>query len=251
MEEIIEGTESMGFINYVFNFDNENKAQIFNMFQYTVISILPVMLILKAVKHLIPEEDDSKGSLEILVESVGQILMILTMIWFTNKIIRYIPTYSKIPYKEYDATSFIIPFIIILSTMQTKLGYKLNILFERIMEQWNGGKREYFDDKKENKNNVKISQPISNNTRREGMTHQPSQADALDLNKLPPPGNLPAPIATQQKPVNTDDMYQNQPTPLQNALSPHDNNQNISEGFDNFEPVAANSMGGMFGGSPW
>ena len=91
-------TESMGFIKYIFNFDDENKAQILNMLQYGILAIIPTIIILKITKKVIPEENEDKGSLEILVESVGQIILILLLIWLSNKIITYVPTYSKTEY---------------------------------------------------------------------------------------------------------------------------------------------------------
>ena len=79
---------TMSFFKYVFNFDQDNKAQIMNLFQYTILAIIPVVLILKAIKFIIPEEDDSKSSFEILGECVGQLLLILSAIWISNKMIR-------------------------------------------------------------------------------------------------------------------------------------------------------------------
>ena len=86
-------TDNLGFFQYVFNFDEDNKAALLNMIQYTILAIIPVLIILKITKHIIPEEDESKGSLEIVLESAGQIIIIMLAIWFTNKIINYIPTY--------------------------------------------------------------------------------------------------------------------------------------------------------------
>ena len=48
--ELIGGTTKLGptsFFNYVFNFDSDNKAIIFNMFQYIIIALIPVVLVLK------------------------------------------------------------------------------------------------------------------------------------------------------------------------------------------------------------
>ena len=122
--------ESMSFFSYVFNFDDENKSHIMNMIQYTLLTIIPVLLVLRGIKHIIPEDDDSKGSLEILFESVGQVILIMISIWFINKIIQFIPTYSGENYPKFNEVTFIIPFILILATMQTKLGAKFNILID-------------------------------------------------------------------------------------------------------------------------
>jgi len=140
--------ESLGFFNYVFNFDDENKKRIMNMLQYTLLSVIPVLLILRGIKHLIPEDDESKGSFEILAESIGQVILIMLAIWITNKIINYIPTYSGEDYPKFNEISFVLPFILILATMQTKLGAKFNILIDRTINFIFGKKEEATVDPK-------------------------------------------------------------------------------------------------------
>jgi hypothetical protein len=239
-------SESMGFLKYVFNFDDENKCEMLNMGQYAVLAIIPVLLVLKAVKHIIPEEDDSKGSLEIMAESIGQLLLIICAIWFTNKMIQYVPTYSGCEYGKFNATNFLLPFLIILATMQTKLGAKLNILLDRVVDRWEG--RSYDQQQKgSDQSVVRVSQPLAGQ-------HQPSQADYQDHNQILPSNpqltsmpqmnqapQQPQQISPQQSP-DFNQMYQNQATPLQDANTP-----SMSQ-----EPMAANdALGGMFGGSAW
>ena len=65
-----DGFSASGFFNHVFNFDTENKAIIFNSFQYLIFALVPIVLILKVIKFYIPEEDDSKNSIEILFEII-------------------------------------------------------------------------------------------------------------------------------------------------------------------------------------
>jgi hypothetical protein len=233
MDKISESVKSVehggaGFFNYVFNFDSENKHRIMNLLQYTLLTIIPVLLLLRGIKHIIPEDDESKGSFEILAESVGQIILIMLAIWFTNKIIYYIPTYSGEDYPKYNEIGFIIPFILILATMQTKLGAKFNILIDRVSALIFGQK----DEKKgqaqqQGQNVVRVSQPLA------GQIHQPSQADYLDRSQLLPsnpqlssmPTKFPPQQLQQQQPQQGDMMY----------ASP--------------EPMAANDGGGW--GSSW
>jgi len=226
--------ESMGFFNYVFNFDNENKMRIMNMLQYTLLAIIPILLILRGIKHLIPEEDESKGSFEILAESIGQVILIMVSIWITNKIINYIPTYSGEDYPKFNEISFVLPFILLLATMQTKLGAKFNILIDRTMNLITGKNgEEGFNNKEkgqgqgQGQNVVRVTQPLGG-----GGMHQPSQADYLDRSQLlpsnPQMSAMPA-VATQQQPGVPDmnSMYQ----------QPYN------------EPIAANDGGGW--GSAW
>ena len=209
--------ESSGFLNYVFNFDSENKSRIMNMVQYTLMTIIPVLLILRGIKHIIPEEDESKGSIEILAESIGQVILIILAIWITNKIINYIPTYSGEEYPKFNEISFIIPFIIILATMQTKLGAKFNILIDRAMNLI-GGKGDLQREPLQGQNVVRVSQPIAGVHQQQ---HQPSQADYLDRSQLLPSNPMLSSMPTkfppqqlQQQPAQDMSMYQMSNEPM-------------------------------------
>ena len=233
MDKITDGVksiqnESSGFFGYVFNFDSENKHRIMNMLQYTLLTIIPVLLILRGIKYIIPEDDDSKGTIEILAESVGQVILIMLAIWLTNKIINFIPTYSGEEYPKFNEISFVIPFIIILATMQTKLGAKFNILIDRFMQLIGvGEKKEKQPQQQGGQNVVRVSQPLAGQ-------HQPSQADYLDRNQLLPsnpmlssmPTKFPPQQLQQQQPTQGQDFY-----PMSN------------------EPMAANDGGGGGWGS--
>lgn len=228
IDNITQSKEPMSFINYLLTLDEDNKIDLLNIIQYTVLAIIPIILILKAVKHFVPEEDESKGNLEILLESVGQIIFMLIGLWFTDRIIRYFGTYSGKEYQAFNSITFILPFLLIISTMQTKLGSKINILIERTMDLINGNNEAKENVKQEK--NVNVSQPIAGQ-------HQPSQSDTLDTSQLLP-SNRGLTSIPQQNTNNTDfnGMYQNTSNPLQNADTPGQN-----------EPLAANDGGSMFG----
>ena len=70
IDNITQSKEPMSFINYLLTLDEDNKIDLLNIIQYTVLAIIPIILILKAVKHFVPEEDESKGNLEILPHSL-------------------------------------------------------------------------------------------------------------------------------------------------------------------------------------
>ena len=238
VSETIKSSKSdkMGFFEYVFNFDDENKNTIMNMLQYTILSIIPVILILKLTKHIFPEEDDTKGSLEITAESIGQLLIIILGIWFTNKIIQFIPTYSGEAYHKFNEITFILPFMIILATMQTKLGAKFNILTNRVLELWTGKTADGSTQQAQQNNGVRVSQPFAGQT--QPQFHQPSQADHLDINQILPRNTQLTAMPQQQKP-DFNQMYQNQAMGGQG--------QPMTEPF---EPMAATgALGGMFGSS--
>lgn len=222
--------DSAGFLNYVFNFDHENKSRMINMTQYTLLTVIPVLLILRGIKHVIPEEDESKGSFEILAESMAQIILIVLSIWFTNKIINYIPTYSGEEYPKFNEISFIIPFILIMATMQTKLGAKFNILIDRFIVLVIGKKEEKItqntSQQQNGQNVVRVTQPISGQ-------HQPSQADYLDKSQLLPSNPQMSAMPQMQQPPQ--------------QIQPQNDFNNMYAQSN--EPMAANDGGGW--GSTW
>jgi hypothetical protein len=223
--------ESMGFIHYVFNFDTENKHHIMNMLQYTLLTIIPVLIILRGIKHFIPEDDEAKGSLEILFESIGQVIIIMLAIWFTNKIIQYIPTYSGEHYSKFNEITFVIPFILILATMQTKLGAKFNILIDRLMLAVTGRGVDAKAQAAANngQNVVRVSQPLAGQM----PMHQPSQADYLDRSQLLPSNPMLSALPTKYPPQ----LNQQQPQQMDPMM------------YAAPEPMAANEGGGW--GSSW
>ena len=121
--------------------------------------------------------------------------------------------------------------LVILTSLQTKLGEKISILVDRVIELWEGPK-----DAKKGKNgntNVKVTQPISQNQ----MTINKS------LNSMGSTSISSLPTQPTQTLPNYDQMYQQDSTPLIDASTP---------GMDTFEPMAANAgvsaFGNVFGG---
>ena len=180
-EVVISNTsEKLGFFSFVFNFDTENKNAIFNMIQYAVLTIIPVILTLRLIKSIIPEDDETKGSMEITFEVVAQLIVLVLAVWYTNKIIIYIPTYTGIPYSLFSETSAIIPFVIILLTMQTKLGAKVNLLVDRVTEYIRGSTGVQAPQQQQQH----ISTPDNLPQYQNNNTHQ--QSDGYDVLKLLP-----------------------------------------------------------------
>ena len=126
--------------------------------------------------------------------------------------------------------------------MQTKLGSKINILAERLMNMYDGNHNVHVGNT--NHGGVKVSQPIVT----PGI-HQVSRADALDNNIIAqPPGQMPA--------QNNISMIDALPNMQQNNVQQNNGltnfqNQAIENSFmESMEPMAANgALGGSFGSS--
>ena len=91
--------------------------QIHEYVQYTLLAVVPIVLVLKLIKTFVPEDNDESPSLEILVEVIGQITFMVLSIWFIDRMIQFIPTYSGVKYKAMDTISFLLGFLMILMTM--------------------------------------------------------------------------------------------------------------------------------------
>ena len=213
------------FIGHVFSSAEEDKAEILNVVQYGIYALIPIVVLNKLIQRFIPEADYDKSSLEILLEIFIQVIVIFCGIIVIHRVITYFPTYSGFKYENLALTNVILAFLVIVLSIQSKLGMKANILVDRISELWNG--HSYEDKKTTVKNGVRVSQPVS--------SHSTSQADYLDghiQNDVFPP----APMATQRS--NQIDNYDYM---MKGGSAVQDFAQSMG-------PVAANALlGGSFG----
>lgn len=220
---------SEGFVQHVFNFDEEHRGEMLNILQYTFLSIIPLVVIIKLIERIIPEVDNQKGSIEITGEIIAEIFIFFMGFYFTNKMILYIKPYSEIEYPTIVLQS--LSFMFIILSMNTKISNKVNILVDRLNTAWNGGSS--TTDKKGKKTVVKVSQPISQ------PQQQQMYSDTSLINNLP---NNTTQYAQQEEP-NFNAMYQNNPTQLVGANSPAYNDGN--------QIMAANELLGSQGSGLW
>jgi len=224
-----------GFFKHVFNFDEQSKAEMLNIVQYAVLALIPVVILNKLMQRFVPEADDDKGSVEITAEVLAQIIAMFLVMLIIHRIITFVPTYSGEKYADFSVTNIILAMLVIILSLQTKLGEKVSILVDRLVELWEGPK----DTKKGKKGqgNVKVSQPISQN--QSAMNQSLNSMGSTSISSLPT-----AQSTQMQQLPDYNQMYQQDSTPLVGASSPS------MESMDNMEPVAANAGGmGSFGGA--
>ena len=184
-------------LSHVFDSSQEGIATVLNDLQYTFLAVFLVVILNKCIQRFIPDADDDKSSLEISAEVFFQLILMIGGIIIIHRIITYIPTYSGFKYETLSLTNVIIAFLIIVLSIQTKLGIKINIIVDRIYDLWNGPN----DGKKDKvKNGVRVNKGQS--------SHSPSRADYIDnsaiQNTFPP-----APVATTKQTVGDGGFYDN------------------------------------------
>lgn len=227
LDELSKATSGKhGFFKHVFNFDDQSKTDMLNIVQYGVLALVPVIILNKIMQRFVPEADEDKGSFELSAEVLVQVVAMFLVILIIHRIITYVPTYSGEKYADFSVTNIILAMLVIILSLQTKLGEKVSILVDRLVELWEGPK-DTKTKKGKGKGNVKVSQPISQN--QAAMAQSLNSMGSTSISSLPP----------VQQP-NYDQMYQQDNTPLVGAATP---------GADNFEPMAANAGGGAWGGA--
>lgn len=243
MESINEASKTVSsggagpsLIKHVFNFDDDSKNEMMNIVQYSLLAVIPIVFLNKSIQKLVPDLDEEKGSLEILVEVIGQIVVMFIGILLIHRLITYIPTYSNTKYAEFNIINIILGFLVIVLSLQTKLGEKVNLLLERIIEIVEG--KVNIKEGQQNQqggNGVSVSQPIAQSGYIDNVNYQAGNP--------PVTGTVSAMSnqGTQQQP-NFNQMYSGPTTHLQNAATPQ-----VQESFGGYQ--AANEVCAGFGGS--
>lgn len=235
-ENVSSGGAGPSLIKHVFNFDDDSKNEMMNIIQYSLLAVIPIVFLNKSIQKFVPDVDEEKGSLEVLVEVIGQIVVMFIGILLIHRLITYIPTYSNVKYADFNIINIILGFLVIVLSLQTKLGEKVNILLERIVEIVEGKVNiKEGQQNQQNSNGVSVSQPIS----------QSGYIDNVNYQSGNPPvtGTVSAMSnqGTQQQP-NFNQMYAGPNNPLQGAATPQ-----VQESFGGYQ--AANEVCAGFGGS--
>ncbi len=199
LEDIQKATNTKSFMDHVFEFDDETKNELMNICQYSALAVFPVVGLNKLLKHYIPDVDEEKGSLEILLEVIGQLILLFIGLFYVHRLVTFIPAYSKQEYATFNVHAIILATILIVSSLHTRLGEKTSILAERVSDLWNGETR--LDEKKTRTNQAPVQSTMAN-------PHMPMPQQQAP----PPPQNMaigPPPPQVQQ--VNSPPQMQQDP----------------------------------------
>ena len=179
------------FFNHVFSTTEESKAEIMNVVQYSLLGVIPIVILNKLIQKFIPEANHEKSTIELLAEILIQLIVMFCGIILVHRVITYVPTYSEFKYESLTLTNVILAFLVLVLSIQTKIGIKVNILFDRVVDLWNGTSSSSSSSDESPKQKVRVSQPVSR--------HVPSQGDNMDSYQ----GDMfpPAPMVTSNKPM--------------------------------------------------
>jgi hypothetical protein len=182
----------MSLLSHVFSSTEEDKAEILNVVQYSLLGVIPVVVLNKMIQRFIPEADPDKSSVELLAEVIIQLIVIFCGLVFSHRLITFIPTYSGFKYEHLTLTSVVLAFLMIVLSIQSKIGLKVNIIVDRLNELWNG--------------EPKMPMKSESRSRHPVVQHAPSQADYLDNSAVQQDMFPPAPVASSHPPVSRNEQ---------------------------------------------
>jgi len=129
---------SKGFFSWVFYMDEKMKTELTNIGQYISLALLLYSVLIYFINMYFPLIDETNSSIEIIIKLIAFVYILFYSIYFMNRVICYIPTFSGNPYPDfimYDS-KYMFPSIIsiVISTISFHDSFKLGIhsLFDRL-----------------------------------------------------------------------------------------------------------------------
>ncbi len=236
IDTIVGGNNGETFFQHVFNFDEPSKREMMNIVQYTVVALVPIVMLNKLMQKYVPEADDEKGSLELLAEVIIQTVFMFVGILIINRAVTFVPPYSGTKYEHFSIIHMIPATLIIILSLQTKLGEKVSILYDRIEDLIMGKKEGVENMNNQSKKDIGSQQHVANQSNPLVNAHSPSPSMPVTSPGMPMTQSTQSTGTTgiqslRQDPVNSGNQGGDQQEP--------------------FEPMAANSMGGGAFGTLW
>lgn len=235
--------EEKTFTSHVFKFDETTKSQLMNLTQYILLALIPTVALNKTIHTFVPTADENNGSFELSLEIAGQIVVLFVGMFFIHRLVTYLPTYSGSEYPDINLFTPILTFLVIVLSIQSKVGDKANILYRRLMDVL--GYSQTHQTQEAMTNNVKTTQPIQGT---------PMKQTSPSMKQTSPPIVDPKQFPNEQVPSLDirENMEPQMPTytqqPERERVStmsqlPHQEQPQMME-----EPMAANdAIGGGFG----
>ena len=237
MEDTPTINNNVSFYKKVTTIDDEQKDGLMNGVQYIAMATIPVALAdIFIMRFFEDNEPEKKGTVELLAEILAQVSLTIIIMFCIHKIIIAIPTYSGKSMNRINYTSLSLGMLFSLFTLKHNIRSKINIVFNRLVDMWEG-KKEASKEPKKNNSKVSVSQPISG--RQPAMpSHTPSRSDYLGTQNE----NSMMPVSQPRQPVQQEVDVTSQ----KNYGGPQNNL--IDANIPTMEPMAANET---LGGSSW
>jgi len=168
-DELIGGSTKTSFMSYMFSITDGEKIELINTFQYIILAIIPVLLLIKVTNNYLPPFDNRKSTVEITVELVVQLVLLFGFFFFIHKLILFIPTYTKQQYPTIQFLPVVLPLLFVLFNLDKNFGEKAQLLINRLLlllgikkENFEGSDLEEEEENQKNVNKNSMGQTCGN-----------------------------------------------------------------------------------------
>lgn len=189
-----QGRGKESFFDYMFSLTEDERSNISNLSQYIILSVIPIFVLVKFINIYLPVYDSTKGTFEILFELVFQLVFLILIIWFINKFILYIPTYSNVEYGNISILNMVLPLLFILFSLDNNIKLKMNHLYDNLINYL--GYKEGLNNEEDKVDNDIIEQVVN--------TPEIPQVNQV----IPPTDQVPRQISTNMSQENFEAMSQ-------------------------------------------
>jgi len=135
MDDSIKPVTNQGFFPYVFKLSKFKQEDLLNNIQYSALAIIPIILFIYFTKKYTPTITHEDSSLYIFILTFIEIIIMIAGIFFIDRIINYIPTFSGKYYEAINLTTVIIVFITMMLISQGGFRERTAILLSRF-DKW-------------------------------------------------------------------------------------------------------------------
>ena len=213
-DSFIGGSTQGSFVSYMFSMTDGEKVELINMFQYIILAIIPIILIVRLMKNYIPPVSNTKGTVEIAVELIVQLVVLVSFFFLIHKLILFVPTYTKQNYPSIQFFPILLPLLFILFTLDKNVGEKAQLLLQRGLVLL-GINKENFE-----------GADLEEEEQKQGQVSQNAAGQVCGQQMMPPQMSNPV---MMEPPVRKSDKQQPQQYQQQYGIQ---------------EPAAANDFGG-------
>ena len=124
--------DDTGFFSHVFNFDKTTKGELLNVIQYCLTAIIPLILVIHGTNFFFPKVDESKGSLELVAEALGQLCLTFIILLFLHRLLTYFSPWGDGEHASLNFSSMILTFLwVTLSYGLGHIGSKIDLVVKR------------------------------------------------------------------------------------------------------------------------
>ena len=112
MDDSIKPITNQGFFSYVFKLSKFKQEDLMNIIQYSGLSVFPIMLFIYFTRKYSPSASHEDSSIYMFIITFIELMFMIIGIFFIDRIINYIPTFSGKYYETINLTTVIIVFVI-------------------------------------------------------------------------------------------------------------------------------------------